>query len=56
MTTDKSRNYEATWEFLDRRLEDIDTIGSAAKGIGSYLAFTAAAAGNVLRSKNVPFF
>ncbi|KAA8906499.1 COQ9-domain-containing protein [Sphaerosporella brunnea] len=56
MTTDKSSDYEATWEFLDRRVDDMEKLGSVTEGVGSYLAFTAAAAGNVLRSKNVKFF
>jgi ubiquinone biosynthesis protein COQ9 len=56
MTTDKSRDYEATWEFLDRRLEGMGKLGAMTEGVGNYLAFTAAAAGNVLRSKNVKFF
>jgi len=56
MTTDKSPGFEATWEFLDRRLEDVVDIGNIARNIGSYLSFTASAVRNILRSKNVRLF
>ncbi|KAF8543060.1 COQ9-domain-containing protein [Trichophaea hybrida] len=53
MTTDKSSDFEATWEFLDRRLEDVASIGNVTRNAGSYVSFTASAVGNILRSKNV---
>ena len=56
MTQDNSKDFEATWEFLDRRLNDVKTIGSTVSNIASYLDFTVHAFANVLRSKNVPFF
>ncbi|RPA95067.1 ubiquinone biosynthesis protein COQ9 [Choiromyces venosus 120613-1] len=56
MTQDNSKDFEATWAFLDRRLHDVKTIGSSVSNVTSYLDFTVHAFANVLRSKNVPFF
>jgi len=56
MTTDKSKGFEETWEFLDRRLEDMKTIGIGAAEFGEYLGFTARATGNILRSKGLRWF
>ena len=56
MTQDKSKDFRDTWEFLDRRLEDVKDVGMATRNVGEYFEFTVRAAANVLRSKNVPFF
>ncbi|RPB06790.1 ubiquinone biosynthesis protein COQ9 [Morchella conica CCBAS932] len=56
MTQDTSPDFEETWKFLDRRLDDVKSLGSSVSNISSYLDFTAHAFSNVLRSKSVPFF
>lgn len=53
MTTDKSSDFAETREFLDRRLKDVQVVGSTARNVGQWLGFTAAASVNVLRSKGV---
>lgn len=53
MTTDKSADYHETREFLDRRLKDVQTVGSAVGNVGQWVGFTAHAGLNVLRSKGV---
>lgn len=53
MTTDKSEGFRDTWEFVDRRLEDVEGAGGMVGGLVGYLGFTARAAANVMRSKNV---
>ncbi|KAH8661385.1 COQ9-domain-containing protein [Tricladium varicosporioides] len=53
MTTDKSANYHETGEFLDRRLKDVQDMGSAVGNVGQWIGFTAHAGLNVLRSKGV---
>ncbi|PWW80584.1 ubiquinone biosynthesis protein COQ9 [Tuber magnatum] len=55
MTQDNSKDFEATWEFLDRRLDEVKATGSAISNVASYLDFTVHALANVLRSKNLPF-
>ena len=44
MTTDKSPNFEATEEFLDRRLEDVRDVGGVVGGLGEYVSFWAGSA------------
>src|SRR6266536_5236047 len=44
MTTDKSPNFEATGEFLDRRLEDAKEVGNVVGGLGKYVGFWAGSA------------
>jgi ubiquinone biosynthesis protein COQ9 len=44
MTTDKSPNFEATEEFLDRRLEDAKEVGRVVGGLGKYAGFWAGSA------------
>ncbi|CUS07677.1 unnamed protein product [Tuber aestivum] len=56
MTQDNSNDFEATWEFLDRRLNEVEAAGSAVSNVSSYLDFTVHALANVLRSKSLPFF
>jgi ubiquinone biosynthesis protein COQ9 len=53
MTTDKSPEYKDTREFLDRRLEDVQVMGSTMGSLGQWVGFTAHAGLNVLRSKGV---
>lgn len=53
MSQDTSPEYSATWKFLDRRLQDVQTLGKATSEVGDYLDFTAHAVMNVLRSKSV---
>ncbi|KAI5855234.1 ubiquinone biosynthesis protein COQ9 [Tricharina praecox] len=53
MTTDRSPEFRDTWEFVDRRLRDVDVATGVAEGVVGYLGFTARAAINVARSKNV---
>jgi ubiquinone biosynthesis protein COQ9 len=51
MTTDASPGYVETENFLDRRLEELRTIGGALGDIGEWVGFTSSAVLNVLRSK-----
>jgi len=53
MTQDTSPDFISTWKFLDRRLEDTQTLGKATSEFGDYLGFTANAVMNILRSKSV---
>jgi ubiquinone biosynthesis protein COQ9 len=53
MTTDKSPGFKDTWEFVDRRLRDVEVATGVTEGVIAYLGFTARAAVNVARSKNV---
>ncbi len=53
MTTDKSPEYAETEEFLERRFQDSQTLGSALGSVGEWVGFTASAGLNVLRSKGV---
>lgn len=50
MTTDKSANFEATKEFLDRRLEDVKEVGTVVGGLGKYVGFWAGSAVSFGRS------
>ncbi|KAG0643489.1 COQ9-domain-containing protein [Tuber brumale] len=56
MIQDNSKDFQATQEFLDRRLNDVKTAGSAVSNVASYLDFTVQGFANVLRSKNFRFF
>jgi ubiquinone biosynthesis protein COQ9 len=53
MTTDTSKGFTETREFLDRRFEDISKAGTAIGDLGQWLGFTTRAGINVLRSKSV---
>lgn len=53
MTTDKSPNFEATEEFLDRRLDDAKEVGSVVGGLGKYVGFWAGSALSWGRSMGV---
>jgi len=50
MTTDKSKDFAATEEFVDRRLEDVQKIGTIIGGMGQYAGFWAASSFNLARS------
>ncbi|KFH42898.1 Ubiquinone biosynthesis protein-like protein [Hapsidospora chrysogenum ATCC 11550] len=51
MTNDRSPGFTETNQFLDRRLEEVKSIGSSIGSIGQWVGFTASAGLNVLRSK-----
>ena len=50
MTTDKSADFAATSEFLDRRLEDVQKVGGMIGGIGQYVGFMAGSSIGLARS------
>ena len=50
MTTDKSPDFAATSEFLDRRLEDVQKAGGVIGGIGQYASFMAGSGIGLARS------
>jgi ubiquinone biosynthesis protein COQ9 len=52
-TTDQSTEFRDTEEFLDRRLEELRTVGSAASGTLEWVGFQAGAVVNLLRSKGM---
>lgn len=54
MTNDHSPNFAETSQFLDRRLDEVKSVGSTIGSIGQWAGFTANAGINVLRSKGVP--
>ena len=51
MTNDRSPGFTETNQFLDRRLDEVKSIGSSIGSIGQWVGFTASAGLNVLRSK-----
>ncbi|CCG81831.1 Putative uncharacterized protein [Taphrina deformans PYCC 5710] len=53
MTQDKSENFQNTWEFLDRRLNEVHTIGSSIGEITQFVGFQLWQAGNILASKGI---
>ena len=53
MTTDTSPGFAETERFLDRRLEELKTVGESFGAVGEWLGFSGKAAVNVLRSKGV---
>jgi ubiquinone biosynthesis protein COQ9 len=53
MTTDKSKDFQDTKDFLDRRFEDSFRMETTLKGLEEWLGFTAGASINVLRNKGV---
>lgn len=52
-TTDQSTEYRDTEEFLDRRLEEVRTVGGAVSGTVEWMGFQGGAMVNLLRSKGV---
>ncbi|POS88343.1 hypothetical protein EPUL_000023 [Erysiphe pulchra] len=54
MTTDKSSEFKETKRFLERRLIDVQKVGSTLGAMGEWGSFTASAVLNTLRSKGMP--
>lgn len=52
-TTDQSTDFKDTEEFLDRRLEELRTVGGAVSSTMEWAGFQASAMVNLLRSKGV---
>lgn len=50
MTTDTSKDFKLTEEFLDRRLEDAQKVGGTIGGFGQYVGFWAGNSVNLARS------
>lgn len=50
MTTDTSKDFALTEEFLDRRLEDVQKVGKTVGGLGEYVGFWANTGVNLARS------
>ena len=53
MTTDKSAAFADTEHFVDRRLEDLQTLGGTVGASGQWLAYTGQSFVNVARSKGL---
>lgn len=53
MTNDRSPGFTETREFLDRRLEEVKSLGGTVGSIGQWVGFTASAGINILRSKGL---
>lgn len=53
MTTDTSKGFTESREFLDRRFEDMSKAGAAIGDLGQWIGFTTRAGINVLRTKGV---
>jgi ubiquinone biosynthesis protein COQ9 len=53
MTNDHSPNFIETTKFLDRRLNEVQTVGSAVGSLSQWAGFSLSAGLNVLRSKGV---
>lgn len=53
MTNDRSTGFSETREFLQRRLDETDSIAGTLGGVRRWVGFTAAAGVNVLRSKGM---
>ncbi|KAI1007530.1 hypothetical protein K3495_g697 [Podosphaera aphanis] len=53
MTTDHSPGFRDTWDFLQRRFDEVDAAASAVGALGEWGSFTVRAALNVLRSKGM---
>ena len=53
MTQDTPPDFVETQEFLDRRLQDVRSLGEGVSNLGDWLEFTGHAVTNVLRSKGV---
>ena len=51
MTTDSSRDFADTEQFLDRRLEEARVVGSTIKDVGKWVGFNAMGVINLVRSK-----
>lgn len=51
MTNDRTTDFADTRAFLQRRLDEVKTVGAATGAVGQWLGYTASAGLNVLRSK-----
>lgn len=51
MTNDRSPDFAETNQFLQRRLNEVKTMGTTLGSIGQWVGFTANAGINILRSK-----
>jgi ubiquinone biosynthesis protein COQ9 len=50
MTTDTSRAFAATEEFVDRRLDEVQKVGGTLGGVGQFVGFWAGNSLNLARS------
>ena len=50
MTTDSSHNFDQTWGFLDRRLENVVQLGKSASQFGSMIEFATRSASGILEA------
>lgn len=50
MTTDASKGYASTEEFVDRALEDVQKVGGTVGGLGQFVGFWAGSTLNLARS------
>lgn len=50
MTTDNSKGFEATEEFVDRRLQDVQKVGGTIGDLGQFVGFWAGSSLNLARS------
>lgn len=53
MTNDTSPDFVETMRFLDRRLKEVNGLGTAVSSVGQWVGFTMNAGLNVLRSRGV---
>ncbi|CAG8437761.1 10135_t:CDS:10 [Ambispora gerdemannii] len=53
MTQDKSPEYQATFEFLDRRLQEIAFLGKTISEVNAFVKFVGQSISGVLASKNI---
>jgi ubiquinone biosynthesis protein COQ9 len=51
MTNDRSPDFAETHQFLQRRLDEVKTMGTTLGSIGQWVGYTANAGINILRSK-----
>ena len=50
MTTDTSKDFKDTEEFVERRLEDVQTLGGTVGHLGQFVGFWAGSSVNLARS------
>lgn len=53
MTQDKSHDFKDTYAFLDRRLNDVHTLGSSISEVSTFVGFQLWQASNILASKGI---
>eukprot|EP00742_Colponemidia_sp_Colp-10_P007167 GILJ01007697.1.p1 GENE.GILJ01007697.1~~GILJ01007697.1.p1 ORF type:complete len:368 (+),score=47.71 GILJ01007697.1:44-1147(+) len=54
MLTDTSANRQATWEFLDRRLSDVLSVGKAAGNVGEYASAVGVGVMSIVKAVATP--